>query len=207
MDFVLGKKLYVLSKIKRLSQAINKNKSAFKAVSTFDETFIPSLMQAIDIKIQLFIALCAQEDNIEDVKYRILDFTNEVNCILIRKSIGISLPSLVKQATGGGGKHHDAKPGKRSNDSADDHAGPNTKRKASSSPTKNSSPVDPGWIISTHVASSYAYRTTSTQTGSATPKRYSPRQPATRGFSTRISKRCWVAYSTQRQSYRKQTIS
>ena len=146
VDFVLGKNSYVLSKIKRLSQAINKNKSAFKAVSTFDETFIPSLMQAIDIKIQLFIASCAQEDNIEDVNYRILDFTDEVNCILIRKSIGISLPFLVKQAMGGVGKHHDTKAGKRSNDSADDNTGPNTKRKASFSPIKNSSPVDPSWI-------------------------------------------------------------
>jgi hypothetical protein len=138
LDFVLGKDSYVLSKVKRLSQAINKNKSVFKAVSLFDESFIPSLMQAIYIKIQLFIALCAQEDNIKDVNFRILDLTNEVNCILIRKFIGISLPSLVKQAMGEGGKNHDAKPGKRLND--EKHCTPTSSTKAPRQPFPRGSP-------------------------------------------------------------------
>jgi hypothetical protein len=147
VDFVLGKESFVLSKVKWLARAINKNKSAFKGVSTFDDEFIPSLMQAIDIKIQLFIASCAQEDDIENVNFRILDFTDEVNCILTRKSIGISIPALVKQAMNGHtGKTREAKHGKRSFDSKDDNETPNQKRKVASSATKNPSPVNPGWI-------------------------------------------------------------
>ena len=149
VDFVLGTDSYVLSKVKKLSQAINKNKSAFKGVCASDKNFIPSLMQAIDIKIQLFIASCAQEDSIDDVNFRMLDFTDEVNCILTRKSIGIQLPTLVKQAMGGnniGQTNGGPKPGKRSYDFAEDHEAPNSKRKASFSPAKNSSPVDQGWI-------------------------------------------------------------
>ena len=150
IDFVLGKESYVLSKVKRLAQAINKNKSAFKAVSTFDNKFIPSLMQAIDIKIQLFIASCAQEDDIDDVNFRILDFTDEVNCILTRKSIGISLPTLIKQAMGGyansTGENTENRPGKRSNNFEDESEAPNSKRKATFSPAKNSSPVESSWI-------------------------------------------------------------
>ena len=146
VDFVLGKDSFVLSKITKLSQAINKNKSAFKAVSTFDANFIPSLMQAIDIKIQLFIASCAKEESIEDANFRILDFTDEVNCILIRKSLNISLPPLVKQVLSGNAQKHEQKSGKRSIESSDDHTAPNNKRKASFSPAKNTSPVDKAWI-------------------------------------------------------------
>ena len=151
VDFVLGKDSYVLSRIQKLKKAIDKNKSAFKGVSTFDKEFIPSLMQAIDIKIQLFIASCAQEDDIEDVNFRILDFTDEVNCILTRKSIGISIPTLVRQAMGGHNiaqNNEATKPGKRSHDFTENqHEAPNPKRKAAAfSPAKNSSPVEPNWI-------------------------------------------------------------
>ena len=148
VDFVLGKDSYALSKIMKLKKEIDKNKSAFKAVSNSDNKFIPSLMQAIDIKIQLFFTSCAKENDIEEVNFRILDFTDEVNCILTRKSIMISLPALVKQAMGGQniGQNNETKPGKRSHDATDDHEAPNPKRKAAFSPAKNSSPVDPGWI-------------------------------------------------------------
>jgi hypothetical protein len=82
LDFVLGIDSFAYAKLNVLLQAINKNKGDFKAVTTFDRKFVASLMQAINIKVKIFIESCAKEMQLKNFNFGILDFTKEVNCIL-----------------------------------------------------------------------------------------------------------------------------
>jgi hypothetical protein len=100
VDFVLGKDSFVYAKLNVLLQAIEKNNGSRAhretyPVTTFDSKFVASLMQAIDIKVNIFIESCAKETLFSNVNFGFVDFTEEVNCILTRKSIGIVLPPLI----------------------------------------------------------------------------------------------------------------
>jgi hypothetical protein len=148
VDFVLGKDSFVYAKLNILLKAIEKNKGAFKAVTTFDSKFVASLMQAIDIKVKIFIESCAKELLFSNVNFGIVDFTEEVNCILTRKSIGIALPPLIQQVLDGGsksGRNQAAKHGKRPNHDSTDHEETNPKRKALSA-HKNDAPIKESWM-------------------------------------------------------------
>jgi hypothetical protein len=146
VDFVLGKTSFVYAQLDGLLNTINKNKGAFKAVTTQNDRFIASLMQAIDIKSQLFFKSCAAEQTLDKVNFDHLNFADEVNCILTHKSIGISLPLVVLQALKDGiPDHKAAKNGKRPPNAAEHHEEPTPKRKAQAS-AKNASPVKASWI-------------------------------------------------------------
>jgi hypothetical protein len=110
----------------------NNKKGAFKPVPTFNNKFIALLMQAINIKSQLFFKFCTQEHYIDNFDFEILNFGVEVNSILTRKSIGISLPPSVQQILDESktGQNHAAKHGQQTNVGVDNHEVPNPKCKA-----------------------------------------------------------------------------
>jgi hypothetical protein len=167
IDYIFGKGSYLYAKVEMLLEATNKHRQHFNIMTSEKPEYVAGFMQAIDIKIQLFLESCASATAPEGVNYEILDFGEEVSSFMLQRPLTTHLPIMVQQLVNAlkspnkigspGGNKKGAGGGK--NKITDDDIEEKNKRKRQegggagkggkptlSTEVKNTSPVDPTWI-------------------------------------------------------------
>ena len=151
IDFAFTKESVLYKQLNTIFNATSKHKRNFGTMIANNTDYIACLMQAIDIKSQIFFESCASAKVIDDVNFAALDFSDEINSFIFQKGLGISLPPAIKQIVDAisSPPATNKQEGKRKPSPYDLDAKNKRKKEAGAvgGPTvKNKSPVDPSWI-------------------------------------------------------------
>jgi hypothetical protein len=164
LDYVFGHTSYIYNKVAELLEGTNKHKRAFDIMTTSNPEYVASLMQAVDVKVQLFFESCASATSAAEVDYEILDFKDEIILFKVRQPLNTHLPVIVQQIVASAkapksAPNQETKKG-RSRITPDDLNDKNKRKKQEellradkekgqadvNTPAKNTSPIDPTWI-------------------------------------------------------------
>ena len=155
--YTCGKDSFCFLKFDGLHDDLSKVERLLAIMAATHHDFIASLMARIDIRFQSFLRSCAQATTLDKVDFSVLDFSDELSRIKLQERLSVTLPVSVAQivasqhapkpAPGGGS------PNRRKGKDGDDDDGdggvvpkrPNAREQVKSA--KNTSPVDPSWII------------------------------------------------------------
>ena len=173
IDYLFGKQSHMYIQLAKLLAATNgqQHKLAFDAMIAKTPENPACFLQAVDIKLQLFLGSCVSATSVNDVNYGILNFDEEIRKIMLQQSFSTQLPAQIqhivtklknpnnggkgnknKGGTGGGGgtktkatdEEVEAKGSrKRKGDGGD---GEGKDGKTNPEPVKNTSPIDKSWI-------------------------------------------------------------
>ena len=161
LDYVFGNKAHIYTSVAALFEGTNKHKRAFDIMTTNNPDYVASLMQAVDVKVQLYFESCASATSADDVDYEILDFKDEITSFKIRQPLNTQLPVLVQQIVNSAKAPktpNQGNPQKGKNRITPDDLNDKNKRKKNEEvkggkgqaelnvPVKNTSPVDQTWI-------------------------------------------------------------
>ena len=165
IDFLFGDKSHIYCKLAWLIGETKKHRRKFDEMFTNKPAYVACLLQAIDIKIQLFLESCSTAATVDEVNFAVLDFAKEANSFLLQEPLNTHLPLIVQQLVnamnapkgdsptgrnkrGGGGKGKVTdediveKSKRKKGEGADGKGG----KPSLNTEVKNTSPVDPSWI-------------------------------------------------------------
>jgi Zinc finger C-x8-C-x5-C-x3-H type (and similar) len=159
LDLVFHKDSYIWQQLNGLLTAIKDGEQAFAKMAATHVDYLASLMTSIDIKVQLFLKSCAQATTAADVDWSDLDFTEEKRSFKFQRPLQVAVlaaavkalealqpatvtPQKVKRGGNASPDPDDPDKKKRRNARGKKSAGEH-----SPTPHKNSSPVDPAWLL------------------------------------------------------------
>ncbi len=159
-DYLFGKGSHLYTMVATLYAGTIKHKRAFDVMTTNNPEYVACLLQAVDVKVQLFLESCASAKTADEVDYEILDFKDEITSFKLRQPIHTQLPVLVQQIVDAA-KSPQAPTGNKAKKgknriTPDDLEEKNKRKKPEpkgdkgqadpNSPVTNDSPADPTWI-------------------------------------------------------------
>ena len=99
IDYLFGKQSHMYTQLAKLLAATSsqQHKLAFDAMIAKTPENPACFLQAIDIKLQLFLGSCVSATSVNDVNFEILNFDEEIRKIMLQQSFSTQLPALVQQ--------------------------------------------------------------------------------------------------------------
>ena len=162
LDYLFGKLSHVFTMVATLLAGTIKHKRAFDIMTTNNPEYVASLLQAVDVKVQLFFESCASASSIGEIDYEILDFKDEITSFKLRQPLNTQLPVIVQQIVNAAKAPQETagnvKKGSKNKITPDDLEEKNKRKKRETKadkgkgqaelnvPVQNDSPVDPSWI-------------------------------------------------------------
>jgi hypothetical protein len=161
-DYLFGKESHLHTMVATLYAGTIKHKRAFDVMTMNNPEYVASLLQAVDVKVQLFFESCASAKTVDEVDYEVLDFKDEITSFKLRQPLNTQLPVLVQQIVNAAKAPqtptgNNTKKGKNKI-TPDDLEEKNKRKKPEpkgdkdkgpadlNAPVINASPIDPTWI-------------------------------------------------------------